>query len=105
MSQRFHEAGRFFVSRGQSNLTGHGRYSHLVDRATGLICDHTIVLPGFYSHTGFAAPLRRIRFKDLATAKPVIVRTSNCTLPAFTITELYRCRWQVEWFFKPKNGS
>jgi len=58
------------------------------------------MLTGFYSHKGFEAPLRRIRFKDPKTAKTLIFLTNNFTLPAFTITELYRCRWQVELFFK-----
>jgi hypothetical protein len=97
---RFHEAGSFFVTRGKSNLKVQRRYSHPVDRTTGLICDQSVVLAGFYSHQGFEAPLRRIRFKDPETAKTLIFLTNNFVLPAFTITELYRCRWQVELFFK-----
>jgi hypothetical protein len=97
---RFHEAGSFFVTRGKSNLKVERRYSHPVDRKTGLICDQSVVLTGFYSHQGFQAPLRRIRFKDPATAKTLNFLTNNFVLPAFTITELYRCRWQVELFFK-----
>jgi IS4 transposase len=65
-----------------------------------LICDQTVVLTGFYSRKGFDAPLRRIRFKDPETDKTLIVLTSNFALPALTLTELYRCRWQVELFFK-----
>jgi hypothetical protein len=97
---RFHEAGSFFVTRGKSNLKVQRRYSHPVDRTTGLICDQSVVLTGFYSHQGFEAPLRRIRFKDPETANTLIFLTNNFVLPAFTITELYRCRWQVELFFK-----
>jgi len=97
---RFHEAGSFFVTRGKSNLKVQRRYSHPVDRATGLICDQTVTLTGFYSRKGFEAPLRRIRFKDPETAKTLIFLTNNLALPALTITELYRCRWQVELFFK-----
>jgi len=97
---RFHQAGSFFVTRGKSNLKVQRRYSHPVDRTTGLICDQSVVLTGFYSHQGFQAPLRRIRFKDPETAKTLIFLTNNFILPAFTITELYRCRWQVELFFK-----
>jgi hypothetical protein len=71
---RFHEAGSFFMTRGKSNLKVQRRYSHPVDRETGLICDQSVVLTGFYStgfywHQGFEAPLRRIRFKDPETAK------------------------------------
>jgi hypothetical protein len=97
---RFHEAGSFFVTRGKSNLRAQRRYSHPVDRATGLICDQTIVLTGFYSLKGFETPLRRIRFNDPKTGKHLIFLTNNFVLPALTITELYRCRWQVELFFK-----
>jgi Domain of unknown function (DUF4372)/Transposase DDE domain len=97
---RFHQAGSFFVTRGKSNLKVQRRYSHPVDRKTGLVCDQSIVLTGFYSRRGFEAPLRRIRFKDPETAKTLVFLTNNFVLPAFTITELYRCRWQVELFFK-----
>jgi hypothetical protein len=97
---RFHEAGSFFVTRGKSNLRAQRRYSHPVDRTTGLICDQTIVLTGFYSLKGFETPLRRIRFNDPKTGKRLIFLTNNFVLPALTITELYRCRWQVELFFK-----
>jgi hypothetical protein len=97
---RFHEAGSFFVTRGKSNLKVQRRYSHPVDRTTGLMCDQSVVLTGFYSRQGFEAPLRRIRFKDPETAKTLIFLTNNFVLPALTITELYRCRWQVELFFK-----
>jgi IS4 transposase len=97
---RFHQAGSFFVTRGKSNLKAQRRYSHPVDRSTGLICDQTIVLTGFYSLKDFGTPLRRIRFKDPKTGKRLIFLTNNFTLPALTITELYRCRWQVELFFK-----
>jgi hypothetical protein len=97
---RFHEAGSFFVTRGKSNLRAQRRYSHPVDRSTGLICDQTVVLTGFYAKQDFETPLRRIRFKDPKTEKTLIFITNNFALPAFTITELYRCRWQVELFFK-----
>ena len=97
---RFHQAGSFFVTRGKSNLKVQRRYSHPIDRTTGLICDQSVVLTGFYSHQGFEAPLRRIRFKDPETAKTLIFLTNNFILPALTITELYRCRWQVELFFE-----
>jgi hypothetical protein len=97
---QLHEAKSFFVTRAKSNLKAQRRYSHPVDRRTGLICDQTIVLTGFYSRQDFDTPLRRVRFKDPATGKGLVFLTNNFTLPAFTITELYRCRWQVELFFK-----
>jgi Domain of unknown function (DUF4372)/Transposase DDE domain len=89
---RFHQAGSFFVTRGKSNLKMQRRYSHPVDRKTGLICDQRVVLTGCYSHQRFAAPLRRIRFKDPETAKTLVFLSNSFALPAFTITEMYRCR-------------
>ena len=97
---RFHEAGSFFVIRSKSNLRAQRRYSHPVDRSTGLICDQTVVFTGFYAQKDFEAPLRRIRFKDLETNKTLVFLTNNFALPALTVTDLYRCRWQVELFFK-----
>ena len=97
---RFHEAGSFFVTRAKSNLKAQRRYSHAVDRSTGLICDQTVTLTVFYSRQGFEAPLRRIRFKDPETGKKLVFLTNNFALPALTITELYRQRWQIELFFK-----
>ncbi len=97
---RLHAAGSFFVTRAKSNLKAQRRYSHPVDRSTGLICDQTIVLSGFYSRRDFDTPLRRIKFKDPETGKRLVFLTNNFVLPATTITELYRCRWQVELFFK-----
>jgi len=94
------QAGAFFVTRAKSNLRVKRRYSHPVDRSTGLICDQTVMLAGFYSQKGYEKPLRRIRFKDPKSGKTLIFLTNNFTLPALTITELHRCRWQVELFFK-----
>jgi hypothetical protein len=96
---RLHLAGAFFVTRAKSNLKATRRYSHPVDRSTGLICDQTITLTGFYSKEDYPEPLRRIRFKT-NEGKTLVFLTNNFTLPALTITELYRCRWQVELFFK-----
>ena len=97
---QLHEAKCFFVTRAKSNLKAQRRYSHPIDRSTGLICDQTVVLTGFYSKQDFDTPLRRVRFKDPMTGKGLVFLTNNFTLPALTITELYRCRWQVELFFK-----
>jgi len=97
---RFDEAGSFFVTRAKSNLKVQRRYSHPVDRSTGLICDQTVVLTGFYSRKGFESPLRRIKFKDPESGKTLVFLTNNFALPALTITQLYRLRWQIELFFK-----
>ncbi len=97
---RLHEAGSFFVTRAKSNLKADRRYSHPVDRTSGVICDQTIVLSGFYSHKGFPVPLRRIKYRDPKTEKRLIFLTNQFALPALAIADLYRCRWQVELFFK-----
>jgi hypothetical protein len=97
---RLHEAGSFFVTRAKSNLKAQRRYSHPVDRSSGLICDQTVALTVFYSRKGFEAPLRRIRFRDPESGKRLVFLTNNFALPALTITQLYRMRWQVELFFK-----
>lgn len=97
---RFHQAGSFFVTRAKSNLRVQRRYSHPVDRTTGLRCDQTVVLTGFYSHQGFPTAFRRVRFRDPETGQSLVFLTNNFVLPALTITDLYRCRWQVELFFK-----
>ena len=97
---RLHRAGAFFVTRAKSNLRAQRRYSRPVDRSTGLICDQTITLTGFYSKADYPDTLRRIRFKDPKTGKRLVFLTNTFTLPALTIAELYRCRWQVELFFK-----
>jgi hypothetical protein len=97
---RFHQAGSFFVTRARSNMQYSRRYSHPVQRNTGLISDHTVVLTGYIAQQDFPAVLRRVRFADQATHTTLIFLTNNFTLPALTITQLYRCRWQVELFFK-----
>jgi len=97
---RFHQAGSFFVTRAKSNTRAQRRYSRPVDRNTGLICDQTIVLTGHFTSDHFPAPLRRIRFRDPQSGHTLTFLTNNFLLPALTITELYRCRWQVELFFK-----
>ncbi len=97
---RFHRGGAFFVVRARSNLKATRRYSHPVDRSTGLRCDQTVLLSGFYAHKDFPEPLRRVRIKDLDSGKSIILLTNNFGLPALSITTLYRCRWQIELFFK-----
>ena len=97
---RLHEAGSFFVIRSRSNTHLQRRYSRDVDRATGLVCDQTVVFTGRDTAHAYPAPIRRIRFKDPATGNVLVFLTNAMSLPALTITQLYRCRWQVELFFK-----
>lgn len=97
---RIHQAGAFFVTRGKRNLQCRRRYSHAVDKATGLRSDHTVFLTGPTSATSYPAPFRRVRYVDLETAKRFAFLTNNFTLPALTIARLYKARWRVELFFK-----
>ena len=87
---RLDDAGSFFVTRAKSNLKARRRYSHSVDRATGLVCDQTVVLTGFYSRQGFNRPLRRIKFNDPQTGKRLVFLTNNFALDALTIAKLYK---------------
>lgn len=89
---RLDQADSFFVTRAKANLKAQRRYSHPVDRSSGLICDQTVALTGYYSRKGFEAPLRRIRFKDPQTAKTLVFLTNNFELPAMTVADLYRSR-------------
>ncbi|MBS3936556.1 MAG: IS4 family transposase [Sulfuritalea sp.] len=95
-----HLAGSFFVTRAKSNMDAHRVYSAATDRSTGIICDQTIALDGFYTRQEYPAHLRRIRSKDAETGKTLVFLTNNFTLPAITICALYKSRWQVELFFK-----
>src|SRR5258705_1750718 len=97
---RLNDAGSFFVTRAKSNFRAQRRYSHAVDRATGLVCDQTVILTGFYSRKGFEAPLRRIKFNDPETGKRLVFLTNNFALPALTIAQLYRLRSRVALVFK-----
>jgi hypothetical protein len=97
---RFHLEAAFFVVKARSNLAFKRRYTHPVDRSTGLICDQTIVLTLDHSVQRYPEALRRVRIKDPQSGDTVIVLTNNFLLPALTICALYRCRWQIELFFK-----
>jgi IS4 transposase len=88
------------VTRAKSNMDAHRVYSAVTDRTTGIICDQTIALDGFYTRQEYPEHLRRIRFKDAETGKTLVFLTNNFTLPAATICALYKSRWQVELFFK-----
>lgn len=90
----------FFITRAKANFRFRRLYSHPVEKITGLKCDQTIVLTGFYSSKDYPEKLRRIRYFDLERQKNLTFITNNFTLPALTITQLYKCRWQVELFFK-----
>src|SRR5215470_2426808 len=95
-----HQAGAFFVAHAKSNFDSRRVYSAPTDRNTGVICDQTVTLNGFYSSKEYAEHLRRIRFKAPDTGKALVFLTNNTALPALTICALYKKRWAVELFFK-----
>jgi hypothetical protein len=95
-----HQAGAFFVTRAKSNLNAHRVYSAATDRTTGVIADQTIALDGHNTAKDYPIHLRRVRFRDPETGKTLIFLTNQTTLPALTICDLYKSRWQVELFFK-----
>jgi hypothetical protein len=94
------QACAFFVIRAKSNLKCRRVYSHPIDKDTGLICDQSVMLTGFYQAKDYPDKLRRVKYYDAETDKTLVFLTNNFTLPAMTIADLYRCRWQVELFFK-----
>lgn len=96
----FHQCLAFFVTRTKGNFQFRRLYTHPIDKSTGLRCDQTIVLTGFYSSKDYPERLRRIRYVDKETEQNLVFLTNCFTLPAITIAQLYKCRWQVELFFK-----
>jgi len=94
------QSSAFFITRAKSNFDFKRLYSQHVDKTTGILCDQIIVLKGFYAKKDYPDKLRRIRYYDAGNNKTMVFLTNNFDLPALTIAELYRCRWQVELFFK-----
>jgi len=90
----------FFVIRAKDNLKFRRLYSNPVDKSTGLRCDQVIVLTGIHSSKDYPEKLRRIQYFDSENKEYYVFLTNNFTLPALTITKLYKCRWQIELFFK-----
>ena len=97
---RTREAGAFFVTRAKRGMNARRVYSSKTDRSTGVICDQSIRLNGFYVTKDYPEHLRRIRFKDPESGKTLVFLTNNTSLPPLTIAALYKSRWQVELFFK-----
>jgi hypothetical protein len=97
---RIHQSQAFFVTRPKSNFVFKRLYSQPVDKSTGVQVDQIITVTGFYTLKDYPEKLRRIRYFDAETKKRIIFLTNNFTLPAEVIAQLYKCRWQVELFFK-----
>jgi len=90
----------FFVVRTKSNVVLQRRYSRPVDKTTGVRSDHTVVLTAINSAKAYPDPLRRVTYLDVETRKRFKFLTNNLTLPALTIAQIYKSRWQVELFFR-----
>ena len=97
---RFEEQKAFFVTRAKTNMKFTRREHREVDKTTGLRSDQTIVLSGPLSSRRYPDRLRLVAFYDVEHKRRLVFLTNNFTLPAVTITQLYKARWQVELFFK-----
>jgi len=97
---KIHQASAFFVTRAKTNFSRKRLYSKSVDKSAGVQCDQIVVLKGYYANKDYPEKLRRIRYFDSKNNKMLVFLTNNFVLPAITIADLYRCRWQVELFFK-----
>jgi hypothetical protein len=95
-----HQCSAFFITRTKTNTGFRRLYSNKVDKSTGVRCDQIIMLTGFYTKKAYPEKLRRVKFFDAESGKRLSFLTNQFTLPALTIANLYRCRWQVELFFK-----
>ena len=90
----------FFVVRTKENVLLQRRYSHPVDKTTGVRSDHTVILTSFESASVYPDAFRRVTYLDAETKKRFKFLTNNFTLPAHVIAQIYKCRWGVELFFK-----
>lgn len=97
---RIHQSSAFFVTRAKSNFEFHRLCSQAVDKSTGVLSDQIIRLKVFYSRQGYPEKLRRVHYLDVDSNRRLVLLTNNFTLSARDIADLYRCRWQVELFFK-----
>ena len=97
---RLHQGSSFFIIRAKANTGLHRLYSMPVDKTVGIRCDQIVVPIVFYSKKAYPEKLRRVKFFDAEQDRRLTFITNQFTLPALTIAELYRCRWQVELFFK-----
>ena len=95
-----HQCSAFFVTREKVNTGIRRIYSNPVDNSIGLRCDQIVALTGFYSKKDYPEKLRRIKFFDADTGKRLTFLTNQFSFSALTIAQLYKCRWQVELFFK-----
>ena len=95
----------FFVVRTKSNVLMQRRYSHPVDKTTGVRSDQTAILTSFESASAYLDALRRVNYLDKETHKRLKFLTNNFVLPAFTITTIYKCRWKLNCFSRARHGA
>lgn len=95
-----HQQAAFFITRIKNNTRYRRLYSHPVDKSSGLRCDQTVVLTGFYTKMDYRDKLRIVKFVDTETKKRITFLTNNFNIPAQSVADLYRLRWRVELFFK-----
>jgi IS4 transposase len=97
---KMHLASAFFVTRAKVNTRFTRLYSNPVEKSSGVQCDQIIMLKNYKAKKDYPEKIRRIRYYDRKEDSRLVFLTNNFTLPAITITKLYKCRWQVELFFK-----
>ena len=97
---KLNQSKAFFVIRAKRNTKLTRRYSNPVDKSTGVLCDQVVVLTRKESYELYPESFRRIKFYDSTRNKRIVFLTNNMTLPAKSIADLYKSRWQVELFFK-----
>jgi len=97
---KIHQSAAYFVTRAKSNARYDRCYYRKINRTTGLRSDQIVTLHGYYARKDYPERLRRIAYYDETQDKSLVFLTNNFKLPALTITEIYRKRWQIELFFK-----
>ena len=95
-----HQDKAFFVIRAKKNFRFRRLYSRTVDKRTGLRCDQTVKLTGYYPRQYYPEKLRRVKYYDSATDRYLVFLTNNFTIQALMVADLYRNRWKIELFFK-----
>ncbi len=96
----FAQAGAFFITRSKQHAQYYRRQSHPIDKSTGVRSDQTVLFTGPKTSRRYPDPLRRIHYYDVEKDLRLIFLTNKFLLPAITIAQLYRARWQVELFFR-----